>query len=248
MDYMDMLAKLGVGNAHPGGYAGTLRLITHFGFRHGQSVLEVGCGTGRTACRLAAMGCRVTAVDSHPVMLEKAEKRAAAEGVQVRWMKGLAEELPFPDHSFDRVLVESVTVFADAGKAIAEYLRVLKPGGLLLDRELLAAGPLPEELAAELRDSYGIARLRTAEEWRRLLADKGFGETALWDYRPMTPQLWEDVVMFPDPHQFADRDLGRFPTLWETARRYDELMNAHQSLFEHGVIIGRKRQAGGQPG
>ncbi|MNP59756.1 hypothetical protein D3C76_1547780 [compost metagenome] len=107
----------------------------------------------------------------------------------------------------------------------------------------MAAGLLPQELAEELRDNYGIARLRTAVEWRQLLAEKGFGEMAIWDHRSMTPQLWEDVVMFPDPHQFADRDLGQFPTLWETARRYDELMNAHQSLFEHGVIIGRKRQA-----
>lgn len=244
MNYMDMLAKLGIGNAHPGGYAGTLRLITHFGFGQGQSVLEVGCGTGRTACRLAALGCKVTAVDCHPVMLEKAEKRAAAEGVRVCWMKGEAERLPCPDNSFDRVVVESVTVFADAGEAIAEYHRVLKPGGLLLDRELLAAGPLPSELSAELMSSYGIAHLRTAQEWRRLLEEKGFCETGIWDHRSMTPQLWEDVVMFPDPHQYADRDLGRFPALWETARRYEELMNAHQTLFEHGAVIGRKRQSG----
>ena len=245
MDYMDMLAKLGIGNAHPGGYAGTLRLITHFGFGHGQSVLEVGCGTGRTACRLAALGCCVTAVDSHPVMLEKAEKRAPAEGARVCWLRGEAERLPCPDNSFDRVLVESVTVFADAGKAVSEYLRVLKPGGLLLDRELLAAGPLPGELAAELAGSYGIAHLRTAEEWRRLLEETGFGETGIWDHRSMTPQLWEDVVMFPDAHQFADRDLGRFPSLWETARRYEEQMNANQALLGHGAIIGRKRQAVG---
>lgn len=242
MDYMDMLAKLGIGNAHPGGYAGTLRLLTHFGFGQGQSVLEVGCGTGRTACRLAAMGCKVTAVDTHPVMLVKAEQRAAAEGVRVHWMKAQAEELPFPDNSFDRVLVESVTVFVDADKTAAEYLRVLKPGGLFLDRELLAAQPLPAELAEELRESYGIPLLRTAEEWGRLLSESGFGEIAIWDHRPMTPQLWEDVVMFPDPHQIADRDLGRYPSLWETARRYDELMNANQSLFEHGVITGRKPQ------
>lgn len=240
MDYMDMLAKLGIGNAHPGGYAGTLRLLTHFGFGPGQSVLEVGCGTGRTACRLAALGCKVTAVDRHPVMLVKAESRASAEGVRIQWVKGQAESLPLPANSFDRVLVESVSVFADAAKAGAEYLRVLKPGGLLLDRELLSAGPLPAELAEELRESYGIPFLRTAVEWKKLLKEAGFGETDIWDHRPMAPQLWEDVVMFPDPHQIADRDLGRYPSLWETSRRYDELMNAHQTLFEHGVLVARK--------
>jgi SAM-dependent methyltransferase len=240
MDYMEMLAKLGVGNAHPGGFAGTLKLLAHFPFGPRMEVLEVGCGTGRTACRIAGQGCTVTAVDSHPVMLAKAQRRMEAEGVQVTWLQGDATALSIPDNSFDRVVVESVTVFTDAPKAVQEYLRVLKPGGLLMDRELLAAKELPQALAEELRACYQVERLRTASEWLKLLGETGFVEANVWDRRPMAPQLWEDVVMYPDPHQAADRDLGRFPSLWDTARRYDELMNTNQAHFEHGVLLARK--------
>lgn len=240
MDYMEMIAKLGIGNAHPGGFAGTLRLLAHFPFGPGIEVLEVGCGTGRTACRLAQFGCRVTAVDPHPVMLAKAQKRMKAEGVQVNWVQGDAGELPFPDNCFDRIVVESVTVFTDAPQSLSEYLRVLKPGGMLMDRELFAARQLPRELADELRDGYKISCLRTAHEWLVLLAETGFADARLWDHRPVQPQMWEDVVMYPDPHQTADRDLIQFPTIWDTARRYDELMNANQACFEHGVLLARK--------
>lgn len=243
MDYIEMLAKLGVGNAHPGGFAGTLRMLNHFPFTPGLEVLEIGCGTGRTACRLASLGCRVIAIDTHPGMLIKAQKRMEAEGVHVTWGVGDATALPFADNSFDRIIVESVTVFTDGEKAVKEYQRVLKPGGLMLDRELLAVGPLPEPLRKELADRYQIERLRTAVEWMRLLGNAGFQEAMVWDHRPLSPQLWEDVVMYPDPHQLADRDLGRYPALWETARRYDELMNANQSCFEHGVLLAKKGDA-----
>lgn len=240
MDYMEMIAKLGIGNAHPGGFAGTLRLLTHFSFGPGLKVLEVGCGTGRTACKLASLGCSVTAVDPHPLMLAKAHLRMEAEGVQVDWQKGDATSLKFPESSFDRVVVESVTVFTDTPKALREYCRILKPGGLLLDRELIAAGPLPASLEAELRSAYQIRRLPTASEWLVLLAGAGFANAKLWDHRPMSPQLWEDVVMYPDPHQKADRNLAQFPSLWDTARRYEELMNVNQSCFEHAVLLAQK--------
>ncbi|MDF2922659.1 MAG: type 11 methyltransferase [Paenibacillaceae bacterium] len=247
MDYMDMLAKLGVGNAHPGGFAGSLRLITHFAFGQGTEVLEVGCGTGRTACRLAKLGCKVTAADTHPVMLAKARKRMEAEGVQVAWVQGAAESLPFADNSFDRVIVESVTVFTDAGHSLKEFLRVLRPGGLLLDRELIAARPVPEALASELRQGYRVKHLHTAGEWINLLRETGFATAELWDQRAMSPQLWEDVVMYPDPHQSADRDLSQYPSLWDIARRYDELMNLNHAFFGHAVLMGRKAPAPQSP-
>lgn len=237
---MDMLAKLGVGNAHPGGFAGSLRLLAHFSFAPGMEVLEVGCGTGRTACRIARLGCKVKAVDSHPLMLAKARKRMEAEGVQVDWVQGDITSLPFADNRFDRIVVESVTIFTDAPRAIAEYFRVLKPGGLLLDRELLAARVPPTAVTDELQQSYKVNQLLSVEQWLKLLESTGFAEGRVWDRRPMSAQLWEDVVMYPDPHQTADRDLFQYPTMWDTARRYDELMNANHACFEHGVLVGKK--------
>lgn len=238
-----MIAKLGVGNAHPGGFAATLRLISHFPFEPGMRVLEVGCGTGRTAGCLARLGCEVTALEPRPLMLEKAERRFRKEGVPVNLIEGTAEAIPLESGRFDRVVAESVTVFTDAARSVKEYYRVLKPGGLLLDRELLAAKPLPSGLRKELAAYYGIDRLLSSREWLTLLSAAGFVHPAIWDRRDLTPQLWEDVVLYPDPGQETDRDLFRSPELWETSRRYDELMNANHSYFEHGVLLARKPSA-----
>lgn len=240
MNYLDMIAKLGVGNAHPGGFASTLRLLARLPLHPGTKVLEVGCGTGRTSCQLAHIGCRVTGVDLHPLMLQKAAKRAKAEGVKVDFLQGAAEALPLEEGSFDLVFVESVTNFTDAPRSVGEYLRVLKPGGMLVDRELLASAELPATLAADLSGSYGIAKLRTAEEWAELFAAKGFADAGLLERSPVTPILWEDIVMYPDVHQQADKDIYQDPGIWETSRNYDELMSHNQEWFEQAVLTARK--------
>jgi SAM-dependent methyltransferase len=244
LDYMEMIARLGEGNAHPGGFAATLRLVSRFPFEPGMKVLEVGCGTGRTACCLARLGCEVTALEPRRLMLDKAGSRFREEGVRVTLLEAAAEAMPLPDNRFDRIIAESVTIFTDADRSLKEYLRVLKPGGLLLDRELMAAGTLPSILVEELASYYGVDRLRPAREWLSLLAEAGFISPALWDRRDLRSLLWEDVVLYPDPHQRTDRELYRSPTLWETARQHEELLNANHSYLEHAVLVARKPLAG----
>lgn len=244
LDYHDMIAKLGAGSAHPGGVAATLRLLSRYPFEPGMKVLEVGCGTGRTACCLARLGCEVTALEPHPLMLAKAGRRIRQEGVRVMLIRGAAEAIPFRDNRFDRIVAESVTVFTDAGRSLKEYLRVLKPGGLLLDRELMAAKPMPHRLSEDLAVHYGVERLRPAAEWLHLLEQTGFAVASLWDRRDLTPQQWEDVVLYPDPFQEPDKDLNRSPDLWESARRCEELLYANHRYFEHAVLLARKPAAG----
>lgn len=69
----------------------------------GLNVIDVGCGTGRHALRLAADGANVTAVDFSDGMIEKARSKPGWERVRVVH-HDLAKSLPFDDHSFDRVL------------------------------------------------------------------------------------------------------------------------------------------------
>lgn len=168
MNYHDLLARAGEGSAHPGGFEATRRLLSRIRLPSGARVLEVGCGTGRSACYLSRLGFDVTAVDRNPLMLEKAKRRASRTGSRVRFAFGDAGSLPFPDGSFDLVFVESVSVFVEGDRAFREYNRVLRPNGRLLDRELAFVRRTKPDQCRDLAAFYGLRHLRTAREWEAL--------------------------------------------------------------------------------
>lgn len=111
---------------------------------HGQSVLDVACGTGvvaRAARDVVGPGTRVVGVDLNPAMLEVAENARP----DLEWMLGDAEDLPFADAEFDVVLCQSALFFfADPGRAVAEMARVVTPGGVVA---LQTYAPLAEQPA-----------------------------------------------------------------------------------------------------
>ncbi len=97
----------------------------------GLSVLDLGCGTGRHTARLAAAGATVTAVDFSPGMLERARRKAGPGATFLA--HDLADPLPFPAASFDRVLCGLVLDHvANLGLAFAEMRRVCRPAGLVV--------------------------------------------------------------------------------------------------------------------
>ena len=74
--YIDILAYFGIGGAHPGGFNLTQSILDAENIPPTQSVLDIGCGTGQTAAFLAErFNCQVTAIDKHPVMVQKARIR-----------------------------------------------------------------------------------------------------------------------------------------------------------------------------
>lgn len=80
------------------------RLAQAADLRPGDRVLDVATGSGNAALAAARCGCRVTGVDYVPGLLERGRERAAAERLQVAFAEGDAEDLQFPDASFDAVL------------------------------------------------------------------------------------------------------------------------------------------------
>jgi len=95
-------------------------------------VLDVACGTGNTAIPLARRGAVVTGVDIAPNLLMQARERAAVEGLAITFDEGDAEQLPYPDASFDAIITMFGAMFAPRPELVAaEFARVLKPGGLL---------------------------------------------------------------------------------------------------------------------
>lgn len=243
MNYPQAVIASGHGSAHPGGFAATLAQLKRYPIPPGSAVLEVGCGTGRTACHLAKQGARVTAVDINPVMLRKARRRAMQEGVDVELVRGDACALPFPDDRFDVVLVESVSVFVDTPAALREYYRVLKPGGRLYDRENIATAPLTADAAAAVRSFFGVERLRTAQEWDSLLRRTGFKNVSIWGpfrYPKRTDSAAAGECEPPDQLQAVDPWLVRSPQFAAVAAKYSEIMSAYGERFGYAVFSGTK--------
>jgi ubiquinone/menaquinone biosynthesis C-methylase UbiE len=104
----------------------------------GESVLDVGCGTGSLAIaakrQVGATGM-VFALDASPEMIARAEKKARKAGVDVGFKKAFAQSLPFPDAQFDVVLTTIMLHHLPKkgrGELACEIRRVLKPGGRVL--------------------------------------------------------------------------------------------------------------------
>ena len=173
----DVWEKFGL-TKHYGGVYATRRLIKLCNITSGQCILDVGCGTGYTACLLAKnYQADVVAADVNSRVLEEAKKRIIKENVdnKVTTIKADAHKLPFASNTFDTVIAESVLVFCDQTKVSSEVHRVLKPGGAFGDNEGTYLKPPPAQLSPFLSKSYGIdAKLLREDEWRAVYREAGF--------------------------------------------------------------------------
>ncbi|EES74495.1 methyltransferase domain protein [Paenibacillus sp. oral taxon 786 str. D14] len=253
MNYHEIIAAVGEGSAHPGGFQGTLDFIQFVGIAPGMRVLEVGCGTGRTACLLAQMGAQVTAMDQSIVMLEKAEHRAQQQQLQIEWIQGDITAIPLRSDTYDAVIAESVTVFAaDPVKAFREYHRVLRKGGQAWDRELFRTQP-HLALEREMRELYGNPRLPDAAAWMRMLRDAGFQDVRQWGPEtgidPSGQQQekggadgamsfdWQNAL---DPYRIIDLEALQDPAVGIFFRENEAFLQRYRKHLSYGVFLAKK--------
>jgi len=128
-------------------------------------VLEVAIGTGLNLPHYPA-DVRLTSVEFSPGMLALARDRAADLGRAVDLREGDAQALDLPDASYDSVVCTfALCAIPDDRKALAEMARVLRPGGLLLLADHVAAGPRPLRAAQWLVELVSVPL--AGEYWRR---------------------------------------------------------------------------------
>lgn len=107
-------------------------LVGRVGVEESERVLDVACGTGNATIPAAQAGADVIGLDLTPELLEGGRRRAAEADVEITWVEGDAEELPFDGARFDVVLSTFGCMFAPRHEvAAAEIARVLRPGGRL---------------------------------------------------------------------------------------------------------------------
>jgi SAM-dependent methyltransferase len=107
-------------------------VVERAGAEPGMELLDVACGAGNATIPAARDGARVTGLDFSPDLLAVARERAADAMVEVDWVEGDAQEMPFANARFDRVISTFGHMFApDHRRTAAEMRRVCRPGGAI---------------------------------------------------------------------------------------------------------------------
>jgi ubiquinone/menaquinone biosynthesis C-methylase UbiE len=213
------------------------RLVEAVGAREGMQLLDVATGSGNVAIAAARAGASVTGLDLTPELLDAARRRAGESGVEVRWVEGDAEELPFADDSFDLVTSCFGAMFAPRHeRAAAELARVARPGGTIG-----VAAWTPEGLNGRLFKTVGAhmpappPELKSPTMWgeeahmRSLFADSGAElsfERAMASFEAESTASWVD---------YNERVLG--PAILARAAlepqgRYQQLRDDMIALYE----------------
>ena len=169
----------------------------------GQDVIELGCGTAYVSAWLARRGARPVGIDNSEAQLDTARRLQREFGLDFPLVHGNAEEVPFPDHSFDLVISEyGASIWCDPYLWIPEAARLVRPGGRLV---FLVNGALlmlcaPDEVDVPatdrlLRPYFGMHRFEWSDddsvefhlphgEMIALLRRSGFEVEELVEIRP----------------------------------------------------------------
>ncbi len=156
--------------------------LGHVSIQSHDTILDIGCGGGRTISKLAASATqgKVVGVDYSETSVEQSSKLNAkwidAGRVEIR--QGAVSQLPFPDNIFDLVTaVETHFWWPDLPNDLREVFRVIKPGGtLILIAEVYKGANAPIARLLEQQSAKIGLQLLTAAEHREVLTNAGFSE------------------------------------------------------------------------
>lgn len=228
--------------------------------RPGQRVLDVAGGTGNVAFAAARRFADVTLQDLTPELIELAKQRAVIEGLELQFDCGNAEEMPYPNDSFDVVLSFMGVMFTPNHQKMAdELLRVCKPGGKIglgnwtpegmlgqmfgvLGRYLPAPPPdakppvlwgTPAYLQELFGDRVRIQKLQYRNFMNIYLSATHMVEYFRTHYGPMI-MAFDAVAVEEQEHLAAD--LTRFYESWNTA---DDGTLAAPAAYLEAILVKR---------
>jgi ubiquinone/menaquinone biosynthesis C-methylase UbiE len=185
------------------------------GHRPDAVALDMGCGGGHAAFRLAPLVNTVVAYDLSETMLTVVADEAERRGLDnVVTKLGAAESLPCPSASFDVAVTRySVHHWQDVPTGLAQMHRVLKPGGMAIFMDVITPGvPLLDTWLQSLELLRDPSHVRNASlaEWRAALSAAGFkvGQATKFRLR-LDFASWIERINTPESHVLAIRSLQR---------------------------------------
>jgi len=189
-------------------------ILQWLGDVRGLSLLDLGSGCGEAAVYFAKRGAHVTAVDLSSDMLDLVQRVAKAHGVSLATAQMSADELKFPDATFDVVYAANLLHHVDIPKCLDEIHRVLKPGGRVVSWDPIKHNPLikvyrrlatsvrtPDEHPLVMRD-LGLFRKRFST-----VQYDAFWFTTLWLFlrffliervSPSKERYWKKIITEAD--------------------------------------------------
>ena len=176
----------------------------------GQRLLDIGCGVGAPAIRLGQrVDAQITGVTNSEWQVQEATRRVRAAGLrgQVRVELGDAADLPYPDESFDSVLIfQALQHASDRGKWLREAVRVCRPGGRMVLTEFVEDIPLTEPELQILAQGAMQPPLR---------------------YDDLLEGFREGGIAIDDVHECGDRIRHSYPAYFDRLDRHrDHLVEA----------------------
>ena len=165
LSYVEFMALIDETNRPPGGKLAVRELIDKCNVTSGDYILDVGCNTGFVSFEISRVtGADVVGVDLSEDMVAQAKNRnqAGYSPESIDFQEGDAQQLPFPDQSFDCVVSGGSTAFVqDINAALSEYRRVVKDWGFVGEINFYYDETPPADLIEELNDRMGTS----IEEW-----------------------------------------------------------------------------------
>jgi ubiquinone/menaquinone biosynthesis C-methylase UbiE len=184
----DFLGYIGAFNSpFIGGLRGTQKLLDRLQITQENQILEIGCASGFTSCMVAEKyDCNLTGIDLSEILVEKARERAEKSNLtNAHFEVANALDLPFENNTFDAVFAVAVTaLIPDKYRVLQEYMRVVKPGGVIGILDLF----VKETTSSEVRDKFNNIfmnilasdnEIMNISEWRTLFNQMEFYDTQI---------------------------------------------------------------------
>ena len=247
--------SMGIPIIHLGGARATRDLLALCNISEGSEVLDVGCGTGYTACEIAQKHkSQVIGIDISEEMIVKAQERAQHHHLKsIEFHIADVFDLPFQNETFDAIIMESVfNLLPDEKReALAEIVRVLKPKGVLGANEDFMRPETPDEVLNRLIAVLPIKNFFTPQELRQFFEESGL-EVLHCIENPtrgvITPKEIVNIIRTMGLVRFLSYSARSMvdPNIRRIAKFYKEGSNIMikyrdtRDFFGYALIVGRK--------